>query len=1070
MSGGHQSGRSDSASELGVSRRQDEATNRPVRRPPPPLVHADPLVHHLPQGWINVDAQHRLIACNPRFIQMVHHAPQQPIGCPLGELWPDLARTIGPLIDGIYETAQPLADVGFRSLGPAEETRYYRADLYPISDATHKVVSVAAIIADVTREHHATEIICQSEAQFRAMFDISGLGKVQSDARTGRMLRVNPRFCQLTGYTAAELVGRRFVDMVFPDDRPRKQNAFDRLIHGELAEYRDELRYLRKSGGTVWASLNVRVIHDEHGQPLSTIASVEDITDRKANEDALRSSERRFASLIDAMPQIVWLTNADGVPVAANPRWVEYFGVGIDQAGPTLWRRIVHRHEYTRVMRKWKQALATGESLSLECRLRGRDDTYRWFIVRGEPIREGDSIALWCGTLTDIHDHRQAQAAAERGQRLFQSIAEATPDILFIHDLAERRIIYANRELFSTLGWMPQYIEQLNEQQLLEMVHPDDRAAAERFYTEFETAADGEILSCERRIRHRDGGWRWFSIRVTVFARTPEGRPSQVLGLATDITRRKEYEEALRRTTQHNERTLAQLQSIVQAMNEGLAICDPLGQSMVLNRAALEMHGLSNDVRYQGHIPVEMLAGMYELFDLNDQPLAREHWPIYKTLQGESFGNYEVKIRAKETGTVRIYSFSGAPVLSAEGKIILGMVTMRDITERKTAEQELQLAKQKAEDASRAKDHFLATLSHELRTPLTPVLMTAHALLHDPNLPPCLRADIETIRRNVELEARLIDDLLDLTRIARQTIELHREVVDLHGVVEHALRICREGLPPNKRLDCRLELQAERHLVWADPARMQQVFWNLINNAMKFTDAGGCITIRSFLPSPQVVRVEVVDNGLGIEPDRLTSIFNAFEQGDRQVTRRYGGLGLGLAICKSLMDLHGGSITAHSAGRGCGATFAIEMPLANDAPPVGCDATIDPPCGAVQGGCRRWRLLLVEDHETTARVLRRLLESEQFEISTAANVQQALELADRQPFDVVVSDLGLPDGSGTELMQALRRRNPELRGIAVSGFGMEEDRRRSYEAGFARHLVKPISFRTLRETLREIIS
>ena len=264
---------------------------------------------------------------------------------------------------------------------------------------------------------------------------------------------------------------------------------------------------------------------------------------------------------------------------------------------------------------------------------------------------------------------------------------------------------------------------------------------------------------------------------------------------------------------------------------------------------------------------------------------------------------------------------------------------IRDVTERKRAEEELRRAKEAAEEAGRAKDRFLATLSHELRTPLTPVLATIAYVETMPDLPAELREEFASIRRNVELEARLIDDLLDVTRIGQGKLELHREVVDAHAILRAALEVC-QGEAEAKGLEVSLALRAKVHHVWADPVRLQQVFWNLIKNAVKFTPAGGRISLRSADAGAGRLAIEVADTGVGIEPEALPRIFDAFEQGGTAVTRRYGGLGLGLAIAKMLVELHGGSLTATSGGRAGGSLFRVE--LETIAPPKDQDPPPDP--------------------------------------------------------------------------------------------------------------------------------
>jgi signal transduction histidine kinase/ActR/RegA family two-component response regulator len=388
-------------------------------------------------------------------------------------------------------------------------------------------------------------------------------------------------------------------------------------------------------------------------------------------------------------------------------------------------------------------------------------------------------------------------------------------------------------------------------------------------------------------------------------------------------------------------------------------------------------------------------------------------------------------------------------------------------------------ARAQAEAANKAKDQFLAALSHELRTPLNPVLMTVTALQHDPTLPPSLREDLDVIRRNVELESNLIDDLLDLTRITRGKLELHHEAVDLHAVLAHAVNTCTGDETARKRLPIQLEPAAEKHYVWGDTARLSQIFWNLIKNAIKFTPAGGTITVRTVnepggegivedgAVPPAMVRVDVVDTGIGIEPDAAARIFDAFEQENRGITRRFGGLGLGLAICKALVQMHHGTIAVLSEGKGAGSTFTVR--LSTGGIPAAPEITTPKHPEAARGRSGELRILLVEDHEATAGVMGRLLEAMGYSVTVAPNIELAKRLAETIPFELLLSDIGLPDGTGHDLLRHIRVRRGNLPAIAVSGYGMEEDVRQSSEAGFAEHLVKPVDLAKLRGAIGRVL-
>jgi HAMP domain-containing protein/signal transduction histidine kinase/ActR/RegA family two-component response regulator len=372
---------------------------------------------------------------------------------------------------------------------------------------------------------------------------------------------------------------------------------------------------------------------------------------------------------------------------------------------------------------------------------------------------------------------------------------------------------------------------------------------------------------------------------------------------------------------------------------------------------------------------------------------------------------------------------------------------------------ELQKTNLELEEKARsnlAKDQFLAMLSHELRTPLTPVLACALELENEPDVRQDVRESLQMIRRNVELEARLIDDLLDLTRIDRGKVQLNFEVVDAHTLLENALEICQPEID-RKHLRPSFNLSAKRVHMRADPARLQQIFWNLINNAVKFTPPNGQITITTANDPGGKLCVEIADTGMGIEPEALPKIFDAFEQGGRT---QLGGLGLGLAISKTLVEAHKGTITAQSAGRNKGSKFALVFPTCEKP-----EQQVAPALSLTFAERQPMRILLVEDHEDTNRSLTSLLRRRGYHVQSALTFQSALELSATEQFDVLISDLGLPDGSGIDLIQRLASKPPL--GIALTGFGMEQDVRRSREVGFQHHLVKPIDLNKLDALIQE---
>lgn len=402
-----------------------------------------------------------------------------------------------------------------------------------------------------------------------------------------------------------------------------------------------------------------------------------------------------------------------------------------------------------------------------------------------------------------------------------------------------------------------------------------------------------------------------------------------------------------------------------------------------------------------------------------------------------------------------------------------------EITERLLAEVALRganvnltTATQAAERANHAKDDFLAALSHELRTPLAPALIAAASLREDVRLPADVRAQAGMIERNIGLEARLIDDLLDLTKISHGKLLLRRETCDAHGLIKLAIEIVREEAR-EKNIMIEQTFAASHSALAVDPARFQQVIWNLLRNAVKFSPVGGKISVRTSdtknagaLPW---LRIEVADTGIGIDPAQLEQIFLPFEQGDRSGDHRFGGVGLGLTIARAVVVAHGGTIKAVSAGRNCGATFIVELPGAPESQPSSLKRDTSGVAGTVTSVAalrrsRPLRLLLVDDHASTLQALSHLLQRDGHHVTTATTAAEAREAAAKDKFDFVISDLGLPDCNGIELMAELRASHG-LRGVALTGYGMENDLVRSREAGFIHHLVKPVSIAELRRII-----
>lgn len=660
---------------------------------------------------------------------------------------------------------------------------------------------------------------------------------------------------------------------------------------------------------------------------------------------------------------------------------------------------------------------------------------HRWLETRIYPTAEG--IAVLRSDVTERHE--TAARLQESEDRLRLAIEAANIGTFDYYPLT--RELRFSRRAKAIFGASPE--REFTYDTYLDGLHPFDRELPAQTVGRLGSGEADRYEIEYRTIGIEDGQERWVAERGRA-VRDDSGEIVRFVGTVLDITERRTAEEGLRAS----ETQLRFVTDHAAAML--IAHCDAQVRYIFVNEPYARRFGLTR----------AELVGRRVRDVLGEPAYAAIEPHVEATLRGE---RVEFEVEVPYTTGNRWMACRYVPDRAPDGTIRSFVAVVQDTTERKLGELLLQRAKQDAEEANRAKDQFLAMLSHELRTPLTPVLMTIASLRRQPNLPEDLQADLEVLQRNVELEALLIDDLLDLTRIAHGKLELHHDAADIHASLDHALNISSSDLK-EKNITVTRDFAAREHHCWGDAARLQQVFWNLVKNAAKFTAQGGHIVLRTRNDAAHRIIVEISDNGIGIEPELMPRIFDAFEQGGRMTTTQYGGLGLGLAIAKRVIDLHGGSVVATSAGRGQGATFTVTLQAMET-------SLLDEPVVYLRGDPvdeQSAELLLVEDHADTARVLTRILQSAGYRVAHGNSVAAARALAATQRFDLVVSDLGLPDGSGLDLMRDLRESHG-LRGIALSGFGTDDDRAASAAAGFAEHLTKPVDWPLLRDAIERLL-
>ncbi len=977
------------------------------------------------------------------------------VGLPLRDAWSDFFCLHAATLDRVAagESAlledQPLAldRTGTR------ETAWFTLCFCPVRDDAGAVAGVLLTMIETTgrvlserrarteyaERRQAEQDLSRSEDRLRTARLASALGIHEWDIASGH-LHWDERVRELWGIGPDEPVTYdTFLDGLHPDDRAPTQAAVDRALDpGGDGRYDAHYRVIsRRDGLKRWIAAT-GVVSFEAGRPVRLIGTVQDITTAKRNEEALRETSQRWSSIVSNSPLALIEWDSE-YRVAVWSReaerlfgWTqgEIIGKRIDEV------RWVHEQDWPLVERLMDRMNAGGDPVTMNTnRNYRRDGTViecEWYnsVIYDAAGRHARVISL----VLDVTNQNRAAEMLRESEERFRTMADGLPLIVWVHDDQGRQQM-VNRTFREFFG--------IDEHDALGegwqiLMHPDDAPA---YTAEFmRCACERTPFHGETRVRRADGAWRWIESWGRP-RRSASGEFLGFVGTSADVTERKQMEDELRASRLFYQQTLESIPGMVFTTRPD-GYCDYQSRQWV---------------EYTG-VPMSQHTGdgWNSLLHPEDRPRAMQAW--HAAVEGRAPYDLEYRVRRRD-GKYEWFKVIGRPIRDASGHIVRWFGVAANIHQLKEAEAALNAAKAAAEAASAAKDHFLAVLSHELRTPLAPVLLTASALEADAQVPEWLREDMAMIRRSVDLEVRLIDDLLDLNRIARGKLSLRREPVEAHDKVLSALEICRFDSAA-QGLTVEIDLRAERCRVSADAGRLHQVFWNLLKNAIKFTPRGGHIVVRSSNPEPQTLRVEVCDNGVGISPDLIPALFDAFQQGGEHVTRRYGGLGLGLAIARALVELHGGRIAASSDGPGKGSLFTVDLPLLAD--PEETKAARPGPDAA---SARPLAVLLVEDHEATAYAIGKLLTRAGHRVRTAGSVREAIETAGSWEFDVLLSDLGLPDGSGLEVMTALRARRPDVRGIALSGYGMEHDLQRSREAGFLDHLTKPVEFKALCEAL-----
>jgi two-component system CheB/CheR fusion protein len=677
----------------------------------------------------------------------------------------------------------------------------------------------------------------------------------------------------------------------------------------------------------------------------------------------------------------------------------------------------------------------------------------RWYIRRALPYRTSDNrIAGVVLTFVDITERKHAEEALRESEASFRTVVDLVPDLLWRNN-ADCQTSWHNRRWSSFTGQSPAAAQGSG---WLDAIHADDRV---QFCAHLKDPSTGaHPVRQEYRIRGIDGNYRWFLFQAQPMRDPKTGAVIEWFGAATDIHEQRTALEALRESEQ-------QFRLLVEGVRDfAMFMLDSENRIATWNRAAERLLGYT-----ESEVVGQSAAIIFTAEDRAHGVPQKERAEAVG--HGESVGErwYVAKDGRRFWGRGALSSVPGSG-----GQPNRFVKVLRDETVRKVAEDLLQGSADAAEAANRMKDEFLATLSHELRTPLAAILLWIKILRENKADPEQAKAGLQAIESSAEAQKHLIQDLLDTSRITSGKLRVAPVEVDLASVVHDAIDTI---LPAANAREVVVEAQlgSEVGIVRADPERLRQVVWNLLTNAVKFTDAGGKVTvIMKRLDGG--VEIRVTDTGRGIEAEFLPHVFDRFRQADASITRAQGGLGLGLSIAKQLVELHGGTIEAQSAGRNKGATFIIRLPLpqVRGAKPGGAATkSVKPSAVPIVGKLAGVRVLLVEDIRETRDALAILLRQAGTHVTVVESTAGALAEFRKSRPDVIISDIGLPGEDGLSLMRRIRAQESEqglnpVPAVALSAFVRDEDRRSAMDAGFQQHVAKPVVMDHLLTVLQEL--
>jgi PAS domain S-box-containing protein len=820
-----------------------------------------------------------------------------------------------------------------------------------------------------------------------------------------------------------------FSALVHPEDRDFVAQAIQRALDFN-EPYELEFRAVRPDGDVIWLFTNATILRAQ-GRPVRMLGATMDITAMKRAQLAARESQERFVRFMQHLPGLAWIKDAGGKYVFANEAAHKAFQTTPAKLYGKSDLEVFPQETARRYRENDQAALASETGYQTVETLEHKDGTLHYSLVHKFPIPGADGAATLIGGMAiDITDRKQAEESLRASEERFRTLADHAPVGIF-QTGPDGKTVFVNKSWCAMTGLSP---SEAQGDGWTNALHPEDRR---RVTAGWNLAVRKGIASeAEFRFVRHDGTVTWMQGNA-VPLRSVDGELIGYIGTVADVTQRKASEIALRESEERF-RHMADHAPVMIWVTEADGQCTFLGKTWY---------------DFTGRTPETSLGfGWIEAVHPDDREAAKQAF-LDANERHVVFG-LEYRLRDKH-GQYHWVIDAGMPRTGDDGQFLGFIGSVIDITDRKKYEEELR-------EADRRKDEFLAVLAHELRNPLAPIRTGLELMRLAGDDSTAIEEVRTTMERQSQQMVRLIDDLLDVSRITRGAVELRKSRVELAAIVESAIETSR---PLIEEMGHKLEVTIPKQpiVLEADATRLSQVISNLLNNAAKYTPRGGHVGVSAERVEGMAI-ISVKDSGIGIPSEMLESIFDMFTQVDGSLERSHGGLGIGLTLVKRLVEMHGGSIEARSFGANQGSEFTVRLPAV-----VG--LLNEPPQSDGQGPAQasKRRILVVDDNENAAKVLGMLLTALGNEVRTAFDGISGIELAESFLPEIILLDIGMPKLNGYETARRIREqpwgKNMVL--AALTGWGQEEDKRRTREAGFDHHFVKPVEPAVLQKLLAE---